>query len=92
MSMWDAIIFFTLRRESLNLITATGVVKLMITEHCKIEINTFVSFPNGLLLDSYSRLYFSHPVNINKVGKAGYIYHQLGNKDIANAAPQQNRL
>lgn len=60
--------------ESLNLTTAAGVGKLMITEHCKIEINTFVSFPNGLLLDRYSWLYLSHLVNINKVEKNGYIY------------------
>lgn len=80
---------FTLRRESLNLIMATGVGKLMITEHCKIEINTSVSFPNGLLLDRYPWLYFSHPVNINKVAKTGYIYQSLGNKAIANAGPQQ---
>lgn len=53
---------------------ATGVGKLMITEHCKIEINTFVSFPNGLLLDRYPLLYFSHPVNINKVAKTGHTF------------------
>lgn len=64
---------FTLGR-ALNLTMAAGVVKLMITEHCKREINTFVSFPNGLLLDRHSWLYLSHPVNINKVEKIGYIY------------------
>lgn len=68
---------------------ATSMGKLMIAEHCKIEINTFVSFPNGLFLDSYSWLYFSHPVNINNIVKTGYIYQSLGNKDIANAGPQQ---
>lgn len=65
---------FTLRREHLNVIRATSVGKLMIIEHCKIGINTFVPFPNDLLLDRYSWLYFSHPVNINKVAKTGYIY------------------
>lgn len=30
----------------------------MITEHYKIEKNSFVSFPNGLLLDGYSQLLF----------------------------------
>lgn len=64
---------FIFRRDSLNLIMATGVRKLMITEYCKTEINTFVSFPNGLLLDRYSWLYFSHSVNINKVAKTIYI-------------------
>jgi len=59
---------------------ATGLGKLMITEHCKIESNSFGSFPNGLLLDRYSWLYFSHPVNIDKVAKTGYIYQSLGNK------------
>lgn len=68
---------------------ATGAGKLMITEHCKIEINTSVSFPNGLSLDRYSWLYFSHPVNINKVAKTGCIYQSLGNKAIANAGLQQ---
>lgn len=68
---------------------AAGVGKLMITECCKIEINTFVSFPNGLLLDRYSWLYLSHLVNINKVENPGYIYQSLGNKTIANAGPQQ---
>lgn len=51
-----------------------------------------MSVPYGLLLDSYSWLYFSHPVNINEAGKTEYIYHRLGNKDFANAGPQQNRL
>ena len=64
---------FMLRKKSFNLIMTTGAVKLMITEHRKIEINTFVSFPNSLLLDRYSWLYSSHPVNINKVVKTGDI-------------------
>lgn len=80
---------FVHTRESLNLTMAAGVGKLMITEHCKTEINTFVSFPNGLLLDRYSWLYLPHPVNINKVEKTGYIYQSLGNKSIANAGSQQ---
>lgn len=68
---------------------ATGVGKLMITKHCKIEINTFASFPNGLLLGSYSWLYFSHPVNFTNVAKTRDIHHSLRNKAIANAGPQQ---